>query len=202
MARILLRFLIALCIVALLTACTAKRSMIVLLPDQDGKTGAIEVQNQGGSLKLDAPNQATEILSAQTPPAPPIVLSEEEIKKRFAETLAATPGAPVHYVLYFLSDSKELTEESKTRLDEVVLSINRIHPAEIAIVGHTDRVGDRKRNFRLGLDRATQVKHLLITRGVDPGMVEVSSHGEDNPLIKTADEVSEPENRRVEIVLR
>lgn len=202
MVIILLRFISVLCVFALLTACTTPKSMIVLLPGPDGKTGAIEIQNQGGSLKLDTPNQATEILSLQTPPAPPKVLREDEIKRRFAEVLAATPGAPVHHILYFLSDSKELTEESKSKLDEVILSINRIQPAEISIVGHTDRVGAREKNFRLGFNRAVQVKQLLVERGVDPDLVEISSHGEDNPLIRTTDEVSEPENRRVEVVIR
>ncbi len=201
MVRILLRFISALCVFALF-ACTAGKNMIVLLPDQDGKTGAIEIHNQGGSLRLDAPNQATEILSLQAPPTPPKVLKEDEIKRLFGKAMEAMPGAPVHYALYFLSDSKELTEESKGKLDDVLLYINRIQPAEISIVGHTDRVGERKRNFRLGLDRAMTVKHLLVARGVDPGMVDVSSHGEDNPLIKTADEIPEPENRRVEIVIR
>jgi len=202
MIRILSRFILALCIVTLLSACAAKQNMIVLLPDQDGKTGAIEIRNQGGSLKLDVPNQATEIHSPQTAPAPPRVLSEDEVKGMFGETLAAMPGAPVHYLLYFLSDSRELTAESKRKLDDVIDSIKRIQPAEISIVGHTDRVGEKKRNFRLGFDRATQVKQLLIKRGVDPGLIEISSHGEDNPLIKTADEIPEPGNRRVEIVIR
>lgn len=202
MVQIFSRFILTLCIVTLLSACASKKNLIVLLPDQDGKTGAIEIRNQGGLLKLDAPNQATEILSPQTAPAPPRVLNEDEVQGLFGETLGAMPGAPVHYILYFLSDSKELTEESKRKLEDVITSIKKIEPAEISIVGHTDRVGDRKRNFRLGFDRATQVKQLLLRKGVASELMEISSHGEDNPLIKTADEISEPGNRRVEIVIR
>jgi len=202
MVPILFRFILTLCIIILLNACAAKKNLIVLLPDQGGKTGAVEIRNQGGSLTLDAPNQATEILSPQNAPAPPRVLNENEIQGLFGETLGAMPEAPVHYVLYFLSDSKELTEESERKLEDVIASIKKIEPAEISIVGHTDRVGDRTRNFRLGFDRATQVKQLLLKRGVAPGLIEISSHGEDNPLIKTADEISESENRRVEIVIR
>jgi len=35
-----------------------------------------------------------------------------------------------------------------------------------------------------------------------PANITVTSHGEGNPLIKTADNVSEPRNRRVEVVIR
>jgi len=32
--------------------------------------------------------------------------------------------------------------------------------------------------------------------------MDVSSHGEENPLVKTADNVSNTKNRRVEVVVR
>jgi outer membrane protein OmpA-like peptidoglycan-associated protein len=69
-------------------------------------------------------------------------------------------------------------------------------------VGHTDRVGTRENNFRLGLERAKLIQKLLISKGIDPNIISVASHGEDNPLVKTDDEVPEPRNRRVEIIIR
>jgi outer membrane protein OmpA-like peptidoglycan-associated protein len=32
--------------------------------------------------------------------------------------------------------------------------------------------------------------------------MDVSSHGEENPLVKTADNVANAENRRVEVIVR
>jgi len=202
MALVLSRFFLAICIVTLLNACGARKSVIVLLPDQYGKTGAIEIRNQGGSQKLDAPNQATEILSSETAPDPPKVLPENELKTMFAEAMEAMPSAPAHHTLYFFNNSTKFTEESTRIFEDVLASIKRVKPAEITIVGHTDRVGKRKKNFRLGFHRATYVKHLLLERGVDPGIVEITSHGEDDPLIKTKDEIAESRNRRVEMVIR
>ncbi|MDI9570678.1 MAG: OmpA family protein [Pseudomonadota bacterium] len=201
MNSFLVRLFLVISIVALLGAC-ARKSVVVLLPDRDGKTGVIEVANQGGAQLLDAPNQATAIRSSRTAPESPALMPEERIKNMFGEAMEAMPPAPRHYILYFLSDSTQLTSESIRVMEELMMSISGTRPAEVSIVGHTDRVGDRSRNFRLGLERAAQVRQLLIQKGVDAGIVEITSHGEDNPLIKTDDGVAAPENRRVEIVIR
>jgi tetratricopeptide (TPR) repeat protein len=70
------------------------------------------------------------------------------------------------------------------------------------VVGHTDRTGSRRGNMRLSTRRARTVAGLLAGRGVDPGILQVTSHGEENPLIPTPDNVPEPRNRRVEVIVR
>jgi outer membrane protein OmpA-like peptidoglycan-associated protein len=37
---------------------------------------------------------------------------------------------------------------------------------------------------------------------VDPSIIDITSHGKDNPLIPTGDQVAEPRNRRVEVTVR
>ena len=54
-------------------------------------------------------------------------------------------------------------------------------------------------NVPISIERANAVRDLLVKEGIDPAIIEVTSHGEENPLIPTADEVAEPRNRRVEI---
>ena len=195
------RIFAAICVILLLGAC-AKKNLVVLLPDPDGKTGKIEVINQGGSQTLNEPNKAVAVKSSQTAPEPPVQLREDQVKKLFGEALNALPPVVVHYILYYKKDSTDLTEESERILDDILGSIPKINPAEISIVGHTDRMGTRESNFRLGLDRASQMKHLLVSKGINESIIDVSSHGENNPLVRTADEVEEPKNRRVEIVIR
>ena len=73
---------------------------------------------------------------------------------------------------------------------------------DISVVGHTDRVGSKSANLRLSLARARRVKALLTAAGLDAAILEVTSHGEANPLVHTADEVAEPQNRRVEVTIR
>jgi outer membrane protein OmpA-like peptidoglycan-associated protein len=43
---------------------------------------------------------------------------------------------------------------------------------------------------------------MLREHGVDPSILDITSHGEGNPLVPTGDQVSEPRNRRVEITVR
>jgi outer membrane protein OmpA-like peptidoglycan-associated protein len=54
----------------------------------------------------------------------------------------------------------------------------------------------------LSTERARHVRDQLVEKGVDAELISVTSHGEDNPLIPTPDEVAEPKNRRVEVVVR
>ena len=66
----------------------------------------------------------------------------------------------------------------------------------------TDTVGSKEYNYKLSLDRAKVLSDILIANGAVPSNITVTSHGEGNPLVKTADEVAEPRNRRVEVVIK
>ena len=72
----------------------------------------------------------------------------------------------------------------------------------MSIVGHTDRVGRAEANAALALKRAESTRERLVEAGLELKRVEVSSHGENNPVIPTADNVAEPKNRRVEVTIR
>ena len=73
---------------------------------------------------------------------------------------------------------------------------------EVVIVGHTDTMGDRKSNLALGLKRATAVRSILLGAGLPESLVELTSHGEGDLLVRTRDNTAEPRNRRVEITVR
>jgi outer membrane protein OmpA-like peptidoglycan-associated protein len=50
--------------------------------------------------------------------------------------------------------------------------------------------------------RAEKVRDLLIAANIAPAVIRVAFHGEGNPLIQTVDNVPEPRNRRVEVIVR
>jgi outer membrane protein OmpA-like peptidoglycan-associated protein len=72
---------------------------------------------------------------------------------------------------------------------------------DVSVIGHTDTIGTRDYNYQLSLRRARKVADLLASHGVDRNMLDIESHGEDNLLVKTGDQVREPRNRRVEITV-
>jgi hypothetical protein len=74
---------IFLCLLSGCGAHRAKRDLIVLLPDSDGKGGVITVTTQGGSQILDKPGYAVEVEDLNKPPITPQPVEEKEIKNIF-----------------------------------------------------------------------------------------------------------------------
>ena len=72
----------------------------------------------------------------------------------------------------------------------------------IELAGHADRSGTVRYNQALSLRRAEAVAAELIRLGVPRPRITVQGFGESRALVPTADGVREPQNRRVEIVLR
>jgi outer membrane protein OmpA-like peptidoglycan-associated protein len=116
--------------------------------------------------------------------------------------MAAEPPKPEIFNLYFRNGSTQLDGESLLMLSEILDSIRKRNSFDISVNGHSDRVGPASFNRRLSLQRAIRIRSLLIKAGVNPATISAASHGEGNPLIRTADNVAEPRNRRVEVIVR
>jgi outer membrane protein OmpA-like peptidoglycan-associated protein len=112
------------------------------------------------------------------------------------------PTPPERFLLYFEFGRTELTLESQPAPAKILESVQLRNSRDVRVNGHSDTVGSREDNARLSLDRAQEARDLLIEKGVDPAIIQVSSHGEGNPLIPTPDETPEPRNRRVEVLVR
>jgi outer membrane protein OmpA-like peptidoglycan-associated protein len=189
-------------VLLVLAAGCSPGSVVVLMPNPDGKVGQVSVSNQGGSQVLTKAGQATFVRDAQTAPQAPVVMKQAEIDKRFGTALAARPSPPVGFILYFRSDSTKLVKGSKALLPKIISMIKSRESVDISVVGHCDTVGDDAYNLRLSRRRAVVVAKILIKNGVDPEALEITSHGKRRPLIPTGDNVREPRNRRVEVTVR
>ncbi len=183
-------------------AAPAGSAQVVLLPDGDtGTTGRASVSNAAGSVELDGARAST-TATVGGPPAPITVLSEEEVERTFGAALAALPPAPVQFTLFYKFDSDELTDESSALLPRILEAVRGRPSPDVIIIGHTDTTGTATSNSALGMKRAEAVRTRLIAEGLDPASVEATSHGEADLLVRTADNVAEPRNRRVEITVR
>jgi len=195
------KFIFLLFALTVISGCSGK-TMVVLVPDPGGKTGTATVSNPTGGIVLETANQATTISGLQSPPSAPKILEQREINRIFSRALKAQPKPPIHFTLYFISDSNELRADSIASLPAVLKAIEERNSIDITIVGHTDTMGHKEYNYALSKSRAEAVAGLLVGRGVLPDHLQSTSHGEENPLIQTGDNVSEPRNRRVEVVVR
>lgn len=194
---------LALCLAALLgSAGCGKKNLIVLLPDPEGKVGQVEVTTTKGGQILDQPGQATKVAGADKKPGKPFAMSQKKIEKVFGQALAVHPTPSVNFILYLKPDSVELTEESALLIPKIIATIKERNSVDTSVVGHTDTAGSEEYNYRLSRQRAEEVARLLLEAGVDRSILEITSHGEKNQLVPTADDVSEPRNRRVEVTVR
>ncbi len=172
------------------------------MPDPNGQVGRITVANNAGAVDITRPAEATVVADRQYKPSAPELLSEAEIEAKFSRALAVLPAQPEHFILYFQTQSTELTADSLKMLPLILRSIKNRASMNISAIGHSDTAGDRGYNLQLSKDRALAVRRLLILQGVPADYINTTSHGEGNPLVKTADNVDEPRNRRVEVVIR
>ncbi|UUX49245.1 OmpA family protein [Nisaea acidiphila] len=179
-----------------------KGALVVLLPDADGKLGAVSVDNAGGSVLLDTERASALVAAAGATPRSAGTFVQADVEAVFGAALAASPAPPVTFVLYFEQGTDNLTSESRDLLATVSETITRRKLPQVEISGHTDRAGTTAYNDRLALDRARIVNSSVLGLGVPARVVAVESYGERAPIVPTADGVSEPRNRRVEIVIR
>lgn len=180
-----------------------QKELVVLLPDADGSVGAVEVRTEGGTSVLDRAHQATTLKGKKKPPAKPTFMEEAQINETFKEAIRARPRfAPEAFILYFDTGKATLTDKSEKQIGKILQAVNKRAEFEISVVGHTDAVGSEEYNLKLSLERAETVHAKLISSGIEASAMEISSHGEANPLVPTKDSVAEPRNRRVEVTVR
>jgi OOP family OmpA-OmpF porin len=174
---------------------------VLLLPDADGKVGAVVVTSASGEKVLNAAYAGVAV-DAKGVMADAIE-SEASVKARYGVALDARPPRPQSFMVYFVSGSAtELAPESKLVFEQIKSALATRPAPEITVIGHTDSVGKLESNDALSSGRATTVRDQLRAAGIHAAAMEVSGRGERELLVPTADEVDEPRNRRVEISVR
>ncbi len=176
------------------------RDVFVVIEGEDGHVGAISVTAGERQVVLDKALAAAHVRGEADLEA--VDVAPEEVAALFSGALAAKPLPPASFSLYFISDSLELTPDSKPVLQAVYREIARRPVAEVTIIGHTDRVGRTAYNDTLSRERAAEVRSFLVGEGIDGDMITTAGRGEREPLVPTADGVEEARNRRAEISIR
>jgi outer membrane protein OmpA-like peptidoglycan-associated protein len=173
--------------------------LFVLLPDpDDNSVGRVTVSNAGGAVDLSGAWQTTRV-GVNRAPTPAAAMDKADVERAFRDVLAALPPPAQHFTLYFEFGTDELTNESRALTPQILQVVKARANPDVIVVGHTDTTGSAASNDELGFKRATIVRNLLVAAGLDASAVEITSHGEGDPLVPTPDETYEPRNRRVEI---
>ncbi len=119
--------------------------------------------------------------------------------------VAPAPAAPAPartYLVFFDWDRADLTDRARQIIADAAQNARRVQTTRIEVSGHADRTGTAAYNQRLSVRRAEAVAGELVRNGINRSEISVQGFGFERPLVPTAQGVREPQNRRVEIVLR
>jgi outer membrane protein OmpA-like peptidoglycan-associated protein len=149
-----------------------------------------------GSVEVDNFNHSALIglryTFGVTPPPPPVV----------APAPAAAPAPARTYLVFFDWNRADLTDRARQIIADAAQASRTVQTTRLEVSGHADRSGSAQYNQRLSERRAQAVASELERQGVPRSAMVIQAFGESRPLVPTADGVREPQNRRVEIVLR
>jgi len=115
---------------------------------------------------------------------------------------AQAPEPARSYLVFFDWDRADLTDRARQIIREAADNSTRVQFTRIEVNGYTDTSGSAEYNQRLSVRRAQTVAAELVKDGVPRQSISVQGLGATNLLVPTAKGVREPQNRRVEIIMR
>jgi outer membrane protein OmpA-like peptidoglycan-associated protein len=119
-----------------------------------------------------------------------------------APVVAPAPAPARSYLVFFDWDKADLTSRAQQIIAEAAQNSTRVAATRIEVAGHADKSGTPAYNQTLSLKRANNVAAELVRLGVSSKAISITAFGDTKPLVPTAAGVREPQNRRVEIVLK
>jgi|SRR5688572_3691332 len=87
-------------------------------------------------------------------------------------------------------------------LDSVARWLKENPTATVMIEGHADDRGSREENLAAGEKRATSVMKYLVSKGLEPSRISVSSAGSERPVCMEKTDVCRAKNRRARFLVK
>src|SRR4051812_1584522 len=203
------------------TACASKKFVRTSVGEVNGKVDSLgrsveETQertrkNEGKIAEVDQKAQAAAQSAQQANQAASAAQTAandvgSKANQRFEAIDAANRRLVYEVVLSedsgnFKFGQTKLPEEAKHKIDEMVQQLKQ-DPKNvfIEIEGHTDNVGDKLTNEKIGLERAEAVQRYLYEQYQIPlHKMNVISYGEEKPAAPNKTKAGRAQNRRVVI---
>jgi outer membrane protein OmpA-like peptidoglycan-associated protein len=119
-----------------------------------------------------------------------------------APVAAPAPAPARSYLVFFDWDKADLTDRAKSIVKEAADNSTHVQVTRIEVNGYTDTSGKPSYNQGLSVRRAQAVAGELVRDGVPQSEIAIQGFGETHLLVSTGPGVREPQNRRVEIIIR
>ncbi len=188
-----------LAVAALLAGCATPS--VTLLKSAEGKQGAVALLEENGrpvDTQIDELDSRTNLSGKPRTRS----IDASKLNARQLALLASLPPPPMRQPLYFESGTTRLTTQSAPDIDKLKTEIASRSGVEVQVTGYTDTVGSIEDNDALSLRRAEEVRDALAQQGIDLSLMTAVGRGERELRINTGDNVAEPLNRRVVVIVR
>ena len=117
--------------------------------------------------------------------------------------IAIPAPAPARtYLVFFDWDRADLTARARQVIAYAAEASRVVTVTRLEVNGYTDTSGTPRYNQRLSIRRAQAVAGELVHDGVPGNVIEIHGYGETHLLVPTGPGIREPQNRRVEIILK
>ena len=116
----------------------------------------------------------------------------------------AVPASPISrsYLVFFDWDKADLTARARQIVAEAAANSTKVQYTRLEVNGYTDTSGTPQYNQGLSIRRAQSVAAELVRDGVPKSAIAIQGFGETHLLVATGPGVREPQNRRVEIIIK
>ena len=143
--------------------------------------------------KTDVPQAAP-----MAPPAPPPPASTDSMPEPSARSIE--PGTlEDETITYLVKDRASFRPVDFS--GELMLAMARGEPVEVRVDTYTDTLLAEDDSRAMTALWAAEVVELLVLLDVDPSIITVTAHGEDDLAVETEDGVDEVQNRRVVVTV-
>ena len=107
-------------------------------------------------------------------------------------------------IMYFKTGetSINLSEDDRKKVADMLNYLEKVEGSKLSVTGHTDNVGKRDKNIKLGLDRANFATNYLIENAIAKDKIETSSKGPDEPIADNATVEGKNKNRRTVVSIK
>lgn len=138
-----------------------------------------------------------------------VALPGIHIKEALDEFISCLSSLPVYKfsdfktnLLHFGFGKHTINAKDRKRLDDLARYL-KSDPAvkRVEIYGHTDNVGRKRNNDKLGNRRSAAVKQYLVSKGVPANKFKLKSFGERKPKTSNRSDKGRAENRRALVKL-
>jgi OmpA-OmpF porin, OOP family len=128
--------------------------------------------------------------------------AKEEVKEDWGALRGKINANPL--IMYFKTGeaSINLSDEDRKKVADMLKYLDAVPSSKLSVTGHTDNVGKRDTNVKLGLDRANFASAYLVENGIAKDKIEAASKGPDEPLADNATAEGRNKNRRTVVTIK